>query len=211
MMTRFGTSLISLGLLASLAAHAEAATYYAYSEFADVMSCDAKIEVPTLGLRKADGTLPTRTVHDCRPYGNNTPSSKQMPFINRQTGERFVQNAPGTLSLQCGAHGCALQNQVLGYTQGALVGEGTPGNYYVENGWYLGYDSQGKTVAYRNDVGPAQGQAPYGTSKPRPAKYGKEACFDDEIESIQAEEPNYPISFDMMNEIRAECGLPLEE
>ncbi|WP_313512338.1 hypothetical protein [Pseudomonas sp.] len=208
-MIRIGASIIALGMICSFPA--TAAEYYEYSPHADVMACDTTIEVPTLGLRKADGTYPTRTVHDCRPYGKSTPSSKPMPFINRQTRERFVQNSAGTLSLQCGEYGCALQNDVTGYTKGALIGKGSAGNYLIENGWYLDFDTEGNTVAYRNDVGPNQGQVPFGTPRPRPADYGKESCYDAKIASAQEGDAEIAISFDMMNEMRSDCGLPTEE
>jgi len=210
-MIRIGASIIALGMICSFPVSAHAAEYHEYSLQADVMTCDTTMEVPTLGLRKADGTLPTRTVHDCRPYGKNTPSSKPMPFINRDTGERFLRNTAGTLNLQCGEYGCALQNDVMGYTKGALIGKGSAGNYLIENGWYLDLDAEGNTVAYRNDVGPDQGQAPFGTSRPRPANYGKESCYDAKIAEIHEDDPNFPISFDMMNELRVDCGLPMEE
>ncbi|MBJ7547562.1 hypothetical protein JHC42_12005, partial [Pseudomonas sp. OA3] len=162
-MTIFRKSLVALGLISSLPAFAEQAEFFDYTPAMNVMSCDTKMEIPTLGLRRADGSLPTRTVYDCRPAGKNTPSQKQMAFINRETGERFVKHTAGTLTLQCGEHGCALQNEVDGYTPGALLGQGRQGNYLIENGWYLDYDAQGNTVAYRNDVGPKKNQAPFGS------------------------------------------------
>ncbi|MDU9410015.1 hypothetical protein RTH74_20600 [Pseudomonas sp. zfem001] len=38
-----------------------------------------------------------------------------------------------------------------------------------------------------------------------------EACYNEKLNAIHQENPNFPISFDMMNEMRAECGLPSEE
>lgn len=39
----------------------------------------------------------------------------------------------------------------------------------------------------------------------------EESCYTDMVAEIHKEDSNFPISFDMMNEIRAECGLPPEE
>ncbi|MBI6944676.1 hypothetical protein JET76_25480 [Pseudomonas putida] len=82
----------------------------------------------------------------------------------------------------------------------------------MDSGWYLDFDSSGKTTAYRSDVGPQQGHALYTKSSSNHVSgYGTEACFDAMVTEIQEENPNFPISFDMMNEMRAECGLHVED
>lgn len=207
-MTIFRKSLVALALISSLPVFAEQAEYFDYTPSMNVMSCDTKMEIPTLGLRRSDGSLPTRTVYDCRPSGKKTPTQKQMPFINRETGERFVRRTAGTLTMQCGEHGCVLQNEVDGYTPGALLGQGRPGNYLIENGWYLDYDAEGNTVAYRNDVGPKKNQAPFGSSKPRPKNYGKDACYEDAMDELERKfgVPNQ--DYYLERQILEECGLP---
>jgi hypothetical protein len=61
------------------------------------------------------------------------------------------------------------------------------------------------------NVGPQQGHAPYAATESRQDNHGKESCYDAKIAEIQEENSNFPISFDMMNELRAGCGLPAEE
>lgn len=148
--------------------------------------------------------------YDCRVQGTKTPRFKQLPFVDRETGKRTLETVHAYIPLRCGEYGCAVVNNWQGFEQGELLGRGAPGIYLIDSGWYLDYDAEGKTTAYRMDVGPQRGQAAYAANT-RPANYGKESCFDDEIASIQEEDPNFPISFDMMNEIRVGCGLPKEE
>lgn len=84
-------------------------------------------------------------------------------------------------------------------------------HFIVESGWYLDYDNNGHTTAYRVDVGPQRGYALYKASKSKDTNHGTEAWLDAIVAEIQEENPNFPISCDMMNEMRTECGLPLEE
>ena len=149
---------------------------------------------------------------DCRVAGERTPRFKQLPFIDNETGERFLKTVHAYFPVNCGQYGCAVINNWDGFKQGTLVGQGVYGRYLMDSGWYLDFDSSGKTTAYRSDVGPQQGHALYTKSSSNHASgYGTEACFDAMVTEIQEENPNFPISFDMMNEMRAECGLPPEE
>ncbi|MDD0841167.1 hypothetical protein [Pseudomonas sp. Gutcm_11s] len=148
---------------------------------------------------------------DCRVAGEATPRFKQLPFVDRETGERYLETVHGYLPVYCSDLGCAVVNDWDGFKQGTLVGRGAKAHYLIDSGWYLDFNSDGDTTAYRSDVGPQQGQDAYASSKALPANYGKESCYDEEVASILEDNPNFPISFDMMNEIRVGCGLPKEE
>lgn len=148
---------------------------------------------------------------DCRVAGEHTPRFKQLPFTRSGSGERYLKTVHAYLPVYCGDQGCAVVNNWDGFEQGTLVGRGATAHYLIDSGWYLDFNSEGDTTAYRSDVGPNQGQAVYASSKAHPDNHGKESCYDAKISEIQEENPNFPISFDMMNELRADCGLPAEE
>lgn len=149
--------------------------------------------------------------YDCRPAGDRTPRIKRLPFIDTQTGTKTLEEVPGSLNVLCDQYGCATISNQPGFPKGTMMGKGANGYFIVESGWYLDYDSNGHTTAYRVDVGPQRGYAPYKASNSKDADHGTEACFDAMVAEIQEENPNFPISFDMMNEMRTECGLPPEE
>lgn len=148
---------------------------------------------------------------DCRVAGESTPRFKQLPFIDRETGERYLETVHGYLPVYCSDQGCAVVNDWDGFKQGTLVGRGAKAHYLIDSGWYLDFNSEGNTTAYRSDVGPQQDQEPYVAGKAAADIGRKESCYDAKVAEILEEDPNFPINFDMMNEIRVGCGLPKEE
>lgn len=148
---------------------------------------------------------------DCRANGDRTPTYKRLPFVNSTTGVRTLEMAKAHLMVRCDEYGCASVADEQGFPKGTLTGSAAPGLYIVESDWYLGFDSAGSTVAYHMNVGPQQGHAPYAATESPQDNHGKESCYDAKIAEIQEENPNFPISFDMMNELRVGCGLPAEE
>lgn len=149
--------------------------------------------------------------YDCRAKGENTPMFKNLPFVNVDTGVRTMENVHGYLPVRCSEYGCAVVTDMKGFREGTIVGEGGLGTYIVESGWYLGFDAEGKTVAYRMDTGPSHGLPPYGAASTRSMHYGEEKCYDVIIAEILEEDPNAVIPYEAIVELRATCGLTTEE
>lgn len=66
---------------------------------------------------------------DCRIAGERTPRFKQLPFIDTETGERFLKTVHAYFPVNCGQYGCAVLNNWDGFKQGTLVGQGVYGRY----------------------------------------------------------------------------------
>lgn len=149
--------------------------------------------------------------YDCRVNGAKTERFKRLPFVSTTTGIRTMEVVHAYLPVYCDDYGCSSMVAMDGFPAGTIMGRGAAGVYIVESDWYLDYDTQGNTVAYRMDVGPQKGQALYGAAKPRPAHYGEEACYDAVIEQIRKNDPDVALPFDAIKERRSECGLTTEE
>ncbi|MAB99769.1 MULTISPECIES: hypothetical protein [Pseudomonas] len=89
-----------------------------------------------------------------------------------------------------------------------MVGKGANGYFIIESG-YLGYDSNGHTTAYRGDVGPDRGDAPY-EPLVNIAKYGTDACHDDAVNAIESKTGAPLEDYYMIRQILEECGLPIQ-
>lgn len=90
-MIRIGASIIALGMICNFPVSAHAAEYHEYSLQADVMTCDTRMEVPTLGLRK-------QTVH-YRPG----PSMTAGPMGRTRQAPNQCHSSKGTqVSASCG-------------------------------------------------------------------------------------------------------------
>ena len=88
------------------------------------------------------------------------------------------------------------------------MGRGANGYFILESGWYLGYDAYGYTTAYRGDVGPDRGDAPY-TPLVNRTKYGTEACYEDALAAYERQigKPNEEYYID--RQLQEECGLSI--
>lgn len=145
--------------------------------------------------------------YDCRPAGDRTPRIKRLPFIDTQTGTKTLEEVPGSLNVLCDQYGCATISNQPGFPKGTMVGKGANGYFIIESGWYLGYDSNGHTTAYRGDVGPDRGDAPY-EPLVNIAKYGTDACHDDAVNAIESKTGAPLEDYYMIRQILEECGLP---
>lgn len=147
---------------------------------------------------------------DCRPQGVKTPAFKRVPFTNRVTGERTLENVLGSMYVLCDYNGCAVNLELPSSVIpiGTMMGNATSGKYAVETGWYVGYDANGHPTAYLYDRGPWFGEEPVGSEvSNRPPNYGTEVCYEDALKQMLHAFPNMTISQETVDEWRADCGL----
>jgi hypothetical protein len=196
-----GRKLLALGLAAALSTTAAAvanASQEGYVEGENVYVCTEPRTFPLYG---------PRLISDCRVNGEKTTGWKEA-VVDGGNGKKLIGYVDATIFVKCSDKFCYSQWDHKGIPQGTQYGRSVPGLYLVESDWYIAVDENGNPTAYQEDVGPLHGQALFAKAQPGKGAYGTEACYQNAIDDIHEENPGFPISFDMMNEMRAECGLP---
>lgn len=115
----------------------------------DVRVCDkTPTPAPILSIKHFNCSLP-----------NSVYQSVNRPYVD-QNGNRFIKAVPGFRLTSCDSAGTCAH-------QGEFMGNAPAGLYGVTTGWYLGTDTSGGVVAYKEGTGPGYGGQQF---QPQPEK-----------------------------------------
>lgn len=110
---------------------------------ADVQECWKTIQLNDMKIAMQMGTTTLGTYQVCMP--------KDAPEIVRVVTQNGQVKSVGNYNVaHCGADGICQKG-----TQ--FIGNAPQGNYIIQAEWYIGPDSHGKAVSYRDGTGPGYG------------------------------------------------------
>lgn len=109
-------------------------------------SAEAQDDVTACSLLRIDPTYQIKQ-WDCKVP--NTPVRISNVYTDQQ-GQQRVESIPSRQYAACDEQGICSNN-------GVFAGNAPPGQYDYTYGWYLGPDSKGNPVSYKNGTGPGFG------------------------------------------------------
>ncbi|MPR01351.1 MULTISPECIES: hypothetical protein [Pseudomonas] len=116
----------------------------------NVRVCDTTpTPMPILAIKHIDCSIP------------NSPSSVNRAYVD-QNGNKTLQRVDGRRIVNCDSAGTCAH-------RGEFMGNAPEGIYGITTGWYLGTDTAGAVVAYKEGTGPGYGgnrYEPQATKKP---------------------------------------------